>query len=249
MESSRTLGIKAVLVFICKLCNPLPTATTAVHHPPPQPPVLVLPDRTKPRLPGWTAGSSLSPPSHLFADDFFNLYNPGKADCAQVPPAGTSMRHFPPPQRWSSVSGAIQQGFCQRRPTRSSLTPCYAPFIDFVCLFFYCNLWKSSSLSKINNLWLSESCFFSRNQFFLSSSTSILLYFTALPLTDAAALLSNGLQETAGASRLHLLTVCVFTLLVFTFCFLFFYSLGPCVSTAGESSCGITQQLMTQFSF
>lgn len=158
MESGWTLGIKAVLVFICKLS----TLSDATASPPPpsttSPPVFVLPDRTKPRLPGWTAGSSPSPPSHLFADDFFLTFIIQERLTAHKsrPPllqCGTSH------QRDAGAASAASAG-----PTCSTL---------FVFCFFF-SFWRSRSQNKTNNLCLSHAVFLTIILF--SSPASILLY-------------------------------------------------------------------------
>lgn len=175
---------------------------------------------------------------------YFNLYNPGKADCAQVPPAVTSMRHYPPPQHWSSVSsasGSFQPGLLSREADLFIASP-RTPSDLFIDFFPFTAKEVAPGAKQITvSVWVT--LFFSRSSNFFSSSLHSSL-FTMLLLTGAAALLLNELQKTAGASRLHLLTVCVFTLLVLVYFFI--YSLGLCVSTAGESSCSITQSLMTQ---
>lgn len=176
------------------------------HHPPPHPPCLSCRRGQSPASPVGQLAAPRPLRLTFLQMTFFNLYNPGKADCAQVPPAVTSMRHFPPARRWSGVSCVSG-----------------ADLFDFVCFLFFFSFWRRSSQNKTNNLCLSESCCFSHNHliFFSCLHSS---WYTALPLTDAAALLSNGLlQETAGASRLRLLTVCVFTLLVFSFYFFFLF--------------------------
>lgn len=156
------LGIKAVLVFICKLST-LSDATTSPPPPsttfPPPPPVFVLPDRTKPRLPGWTAGSSPSPPSHLFADDFFLTFIIQErltAHKSRPPLLQCSTSH----QRDAGAASAASAG-----PTCSTL---------FVFCFFLAFEEVAPRTKQITCVCLSHAVFLTIILF--SSPASILLY-------------------------------------------------------------------------
>lgn len=153
MESGWTLGIKAVLVFICKLSTLSDASTTIHHHPPPHPPCLSCRIGQSPASPVGQLAAPRPLRLTFLQMTFFNLYNPGKADCAQVPPAVTSMRHVPPARRWSGVSCVSG-----------------ADLFDFVCFFFFFSFWRSSS----QNLCLSHAVFLTIILF--SSPASILLY-------------------------------------------------------------------------
>lgn len=228
MESGWTLGIKAVLVFICKLST-LSDATTS--PPPPSttsPPVFVLPDRTNPASP---LGQLAAPcPLHLtfLQMTFFNLYNPGKADCAQVPSAVTSKRHFPPPHRWSGISGAFQQGFCQGRPTCSTL---------FVCLFVLAFEEVAPRTKQITCVCLSHAVFLTII-FFLLLPPFFFIY--GAPANRRCC---SAFKRAAGDSwcKQAALAHCLcFHSVSFQFLFLFFI-LWVYASAPQESSCGITQ--------
>lgn len=196
--------------FQCSFANSRPCQNRP-PSPPPHRPVFVLPNRTHPppsQADSWQLPvPSVSPFCRWLILTFIiqerltaHKSRPLLLQC------GTSHPYH------DTEAGPFGRVCCRGRLACLSLLPSQPPQPLYWSFFFPLLLKRSSSKSKANNLCLSDSCCFF---FFLSKLPSSL--FTMPLLTSAAALLSNGLQKTAGASRLHLLTVCVFTLLVFVF--------------------------------
>lgn len=129
------------------------------HHPPPHPPCLSCRIGQSPASPVGQLAAPLPLRLTFLQMTFFNLYNPGKADCAQVPPAVTSMRHFPPARRWSGVSCVSG-----------------ADLFDFVCFFCFFLAFEDVAprTKQITCVCLSHAAFLTIILF--SSPASILLY-------------------------------------------------------------------------